>query len=157
MNLLYILSSITTSFAFQNFVLLQEIFTPDTIDGLVVIIFSTIAAIFSVVLDRRKKRNNSFNPDHESQILEKVFDELQKTIEMLRQENHDLMSHNTNLNSTLEEYRDRYHEQLKESSDLIWDISYHREVIDELNEKIDNLVEELKTTTCDISGSSSLD
>ena len=129
------------------FLLLQTIPTdiPESLEGLVVVIFSTIAAIVSVVLEKRKQRKRIKELPAEVHIrtdkfLEKAFEELQKTTELLREENRQLMSYNSSLGRVIDEYRSKYHEQVDATSTLIEDINKHKKTIEELNNKIDDLI-----------------
>ena len=120
---------------------------PDSVESLVVIIFSTIAAIFSVYIDRRKNKRKGDEDESSSNshaqahiLLEKAFAELQETTKVLRSENRILMDYNDRLGKVIDEYRDLYKGQVDSNSELVIVHRQHFDEIESLNQKIDGLI-----------------
>lgn len=129
---------------------------PDSIESLVVIVFSTLAALISIFLERRKNKKDTdqnktelvIHRDHDRFLLEKAFEELQKTIDILREENKALIDYNSKLGDVIDQYRNLYTNQVGENANLYYTSKDHMEEIEEIGNKLDYLLTIIHNKVC---------
>lgn len=123
-----------------------ESLSPESVEGIVVVVFSIAAALISVFIERRKNKSENktkINPAPVDSFLETAFEELHKTIDTLRDENRQLMAYTSKLGRVIDDYRDRYHEQVMISTKLLEEQENHKLRCKELNDKVDFLIEKI--------------
>jgi hypothetical protein len=81
--------------------------------GIIAIIFTVVAAIASVMTDRKKKTENASGDIRSHQLIDRAFNQMEKNIDALRIQNLELKGSLKKSLSKSEEYRDRYHKQIE--------------------------------------------
>jgi len=90
-------------------------FLPELLNekGLVAVIFTVIAAITSVLTEKKEKKNRRSSDRQSSQLIEKAFLQMEKNVEELRKQNEEMREDFKSVYNELEEYRQKYHKQIE--------------------------------------------
>lgn len=81
--------------------------------GMVALIFTVIAAITSVLTEKKEKKNRRSSDRQSSQLIEKAFLQMEKNVEELRKQNEEMREDFKTVYNELEEYRQKYHKQIE--------------------------------------------
>lgn len=81
--------------------------------GIVAIIFTVVAAIASVMTDRKKKTERRSNDVKSHELIDRAFIQMEKNLETLRCENSEIKKSIKDKREQLEECRGRYHKQIE--------------------------------------------
>ena len=81
--------------------------------GIVAIMFTAIAAITSVMTEKKETKNRRSSDRQSSQLIEKAFLQMEKNVEELRKQNEEMREDFKTVYNELEEYRQKYHKQIE--------------------------------------------
>jgi len=75
--------------------------------GIIALVFTVVAAIVSAKLETKKETKE------DSELILKAFDEIKKTVDVLRCQNEELKKDYKLLRDELEDYRHKYYKQIE--------------------------------------------
>lgn len=81
--------------------------------GLVAVLFTVIAAIASVMTEKKAKSTRRETDTHQIDLIDKAFHQMEKNLETLRCENVEIKKAIRVKRDQLEECRERYHRQIE--------------------------------------------
>lgn len=81
--------------------------------GLVAVLFTVIAAIASVMTEKKAKHTRRETDTHQLDLIEKAFEQMEKNLENLRCQNQDLRKDLKFLRDELEDCHQKYYKQIE--------------------------------------------
>lgn len=136
--------------------LLSLLESPEVLEKLLIVVLSVASALVGIWVAKIKSTLKNpkavlpkpFGPDTSQQFLEKAFQELQMTTKILREENKTLMEYNARLGRVIDDYRALYKDQVDISTGMSLNSQEHVDEIEELNNKIDYLINTIHDIVC---------
>jgi len=82
-------------------------------ESFLAVIFTAVAAAATIILERRKRRNETDSGSKSLELVEIAFEEVQKTVEELREQNEELKKEHQRLRDELDLSREKYYQQIE--------------------------------------------
>ena len=82
-------------------------------ESFLAVIFTAVAAAGTIFLDRRKRRNGVDSNSKSLELVEMAFEEVQKTVEDLREQNEEFKKEHQRLRDELDLSREKYYHQVE--------------------------------------------
>jgi len=82
-------------------------------ESFLAVIFTAVAAAGTIFLDRRKRRNGIDSNSKSLELVEMAFEEVQKTVEDLREQNEEFKKEHQRLRDELDLSREKYYHQVE--------------------------------------------
>ena len=82
-------------------------------ESFLAVIFTAVAAAATIILERRKRRNETDSGSKSLELVEIAFEEVQRTVEELRKQNEELKEEHQRLRDELDLSREKYYQQIE--------------------------------------------
>ena len=82
-------------------------------ESFLAVIFTAVAAAATIILERRKRRNETDSGSKSLELVEIAFEEVQRTVEELRKQNEELKEEHQRLRAELDLSREKYYQQIE--------------------------------------------
>ena len=82
-------------------------------ESFLAVIFTAVAAAATIILERRKRRNETDSGSKSLELVEIAFEEVQRTVEELRKQNEELKEEHQRLRVELDLSREKYYHQVE--------------------------------------------
>ena len=82
-------------------------------ESFLAVIFTAVAAAATIILERRKRRNETDSGSKSLELVEIAFEEVQRTVEELRKQNEELKEEHQRLRVELDLSREKYYHQIE--------------------------------------------
>ena len=82
-------------------------------ESFLAVIFTAVAAAATIILERRKRRNETDSGSKSLELVEIAFEEVQRTVEELRKQNEELKEEHQRLRVELDLSREKYYQQIE--------------------------------------------
>jgi uncharacterized protein YlxW (UPF0749 family) len=81
--------------------------------GLFAIVFTIVAAVASVLADKKSKHNKRKTDKHEELMITRAFNQMEKNLEELRRREEEVKHSYYHVKEELEDYRQKYYRQIE--------------------------------------------
>lgn len=81
--------------------------------GLVAVLFTVVAAVASVMTEKKAKHTRRETDTHQIDLIEKAFHQMEKNLENIRCQNQDFRKDLKRLSEELKDCREKYYKQIE--------------------------------------------